>query len=57
MTIADAVLVQAAGIIFTTGVFVNKINTLTAHVKKLENLPERLAKAETEIQNLKEQLQ
>lgn len=57
MTISEALLIQVGSVVFFAGIMVNRINTLTTAIKKLEGLPERLAAAETEIKNIKEQMQ
>lgn len=57
MTIPDAILFQSVSVIFAAGIVWNKLNNiekrLAEHITKHEDHPERLAKIETELKNLK----
>lgn len=57
MTISEAIVAQAASIIFGAGIVWNKLNTiekrLSEHITRHQDHPERLAEIETEIKNLK----
>ncbi len=54
MTISEAAALNLASIFITAGMLYNKVQTLGEEVKRLRDLPEKIARLETEVNNIKE---
>ena len=57
LNIETALFIQSIVLIFGSGIAYNKLLTVENKVNDLKDHSERLAKAETEIKNLKKELQ
>lgn len=57
MTLSEAVIFQLASVLVTAGILYNKLQTLGEEVKRLRDLPEKIARLETEVNNIKENQQ
>lgn len=53
ITLTEVMLINLAGIIFSAGVLWTKVNNVEKKLDQHAEHPERLARVETELQNLK----
>ena len=57
VTLSEAIIIQGASVVFAAGIVWNKLNNiekrLAEHITRHEDHPERPAKIETELKNLK----
>lgn len=54
MNISEAMFMNLASVLVTAGILYNKLQTVSEEVKRLRDLPEKIARLETEVNNLKE---
>lgn len=57
MNLSEAMFMNLASVLVTAGILYNKLQTVSEEVKRLRDLPEKIARLETEVNNLKENKQ
>ena len=56
MTLTEAMMTNAAAIIFSAGVLWTKVNNVEKKLDEIKDHPERIATLETEVKNIKREL-
>lgn len=57
ITITEAITINAGAIIFSAGVLWTKVNNLEKKIDQHATHPERIARVETELQNIKNSIE